>query len=1010
MRKILRLAMISASLALAASAWGQVDGGFIEQDGTTVNTRDAHLTSAEIAAIMPSRGAFAMPSPWDAEAIRITNESDCGGGGDCVQPATYGYWMQTNNHVGQDTMYILVGLSKGAGGGGPTLFEYDKTDDSVTNQGAIFASDSNYSNYSTEGWYWSASEPNQFYVKTSTRLRRYDVSGSTFETVFDITEHSGHETDIIWQNSSSDDDNVHAFTIRDSSYSDRGCGVYVEDADEFTFYPKVGSFDECQIDPSGTYLVIKEDIDGVDGEDNRIITIATGEERQMVDREGAAGHSDLGYSYMLFQDNYANDANTHKVVDFTQSTLTAETVYQRDNWSIYTPQHISHNNAVATSTTAMADQYACGANNDGDTGQWSNEIVCFMLDSSDSDVLVVAPSLAVNTASSHSSYYRMPKGYLDITGQYFLWTANHGTSRMDLFMVKIPYSLLGASASSVEEPTASTPPSGESEPTPTTPDADESSGLELEVFPGGIVEQDQSGSGRAIPTANEIAGFVPDRGLFTFPDPWGTSGVRLTNDNDCGGTSSDCVESVGESHWRNINNHAGSDMMLIVLGLDKAEGGGGPTLFEYNKTTDEVSNEGALFASASPFSDESVSGWYWSRTNPYTLYLTVDSRLLRFNVITDQFETVFDISGESGHGTDLVISAHSSDDDNVHSMDVTDSLGTETGCAYYVEDTNTFTYVAESASGSYNQCRVDHSGNYVVMLDDTDADGGEDARVITVVDGSETVMLDTDSDTGAPGNFALGWEYMVYFDNQDADANTVKRVDLSDDPIVATTTFQKTNWDVNVAREISHTNAVSTASKGTEDQYVCASDASNDVDYWTNEIICWMVGDITDDPYVLVVAPTMTDVDAAGGGATDYEQRPKGNLDVTGRYFIWTSNMGGARQDAFLVKVPYHHISPEDFDAEDSDPPETYDVGSDNLLSTTATITWATNERADTRLEYATDAVFSDAQIVNRPYNAFHTVELSGLEPATTYYYRIITRDSRGNLSISGTQTFTTSE
>jgi hypothetical protein len=30
----------------------------------------------------------------------------------------------------------------------------------------------------------------------------------------------------------------------------------------------------------------------------------------------------------------------------------------------------------------------------------------------------------------------------------------------------------------------------------------------------------------------------------------------------------------------------------------------------------------------------------------------------------------------------------------------------------------------------------------------------------------------------------------------------------------------------------------------------------------------------------------------------------KGNLDVTGGYFIWTTNMGGDRLDAFIVKVP----------------------------------------------------------------------------------------------------------
>src|SRR5213592_4452921 len=47
----------------------------------------------------------------------------------------------------------------------------------------------------------------------------------------------------------------------------------------------------------------------------------------------------------------------------------------------------------------------------------------------------------------------------------------------------------------------------------------------------------------------------------------------------------------------------------------------------------------------------------------------------------------------------------------------------------------------------------------------------------------------------------------------------------------------------------------------------------------------------------------MTDLDAPGGGG-DYEKAPKGNLDATGQYFIWTTNLGGNRLDAFIVKIP----------------------------------------------------------------------------------------------------------
>ena len=67
-----------------------------------------------------------------------------------------------------------------------------------------------------------------------------------------------------------------------------------------------------------------------------------------------------------------------------------------------------------------------------------------------------------------------------------------------------------------------------------------------------------------------------------------------------------------------------------------------------------------------------------------------------------------------------------------------------------------------------------------------------------------------------------------------------------------------------------------------------------------NEIVCFR---LDGSLQVVVVAPVMTDLNAPGG-VDDYRKQPKGNLDVTGQYFIWTSNVGGSRLDAFVVKVP----------------------------------------------------------------------------------------------------------
>jgi hypothetical protein len=98
-----------------------------------------------------------------------------------------------------------------------------------------------------------------------------------------------------------------------------------------------------------------------------------------------------------------------------------------------------------------------------------------------------------------------------------------------------------------------------------------------------------------------------------------------------------------------------------------------------------------------------------------------------------------------------------------------------------------------------------------------------------------------------------------------------------------------------------------------ERQYACGSNGSRVADM-ADEIICFRLNPAQNPDgslSVVVVAPVMTDLDAPGGGDTDgddYEQTPKGNLDVTGGYFLWTTNLGGGRLDAFLVKIPTERL------------------------------------------------------------------------------------------------------
>ena len=113
-------------------------------------------------------------------------------------------------------------------------------------------------------------------ARTVPRLLRYDVLSRTFETVFDVTSLLGGGK-YLWQMHSSDDDRVHSATVKDSStYQDLGCLVYREDTRQHQFFTPRGDYDECQIDKSGRWLVIKENVDNNYNEDNRVIDIETG--------------------------------------------------------------------------------------------------------------------------------------------------------------------------------------------------------------------------------------------------------------------------------------------------------------------------------------------------------------------------------------------------------------------------------------------------------------------------------------------------------------------------------------------------------------------------------------------------------------------------------------------------------------------------------------------------------------------------------------------------------------
>jgi hypothetical protein len=76
--------------------------------------------------------------------------------------------------------------------------------------------------------------------------------------------------------------------------------------------------------------------------------------------------------------------------------------------------------------------------------------------------------------------------------------------------------------------------------------------------------------------------------------------------------------------------------------------------------------------------------------------------------------------------------------------------------------------------------------------------------------------------------------------------------------------------------------------------------------------------------------------------------------------------------------------------------------------ATGATISWVTNEAADSQVEYGPTVSYGSSSAVDPAMTTTHNVTLSGLTAGSLYHYRVKSRDAANNLATGPDQTFTT--
>jgi hypothetical protein len=92
----------------------------------------------------------------------------------------------------------------------------------------------------------------------------------------------------------------------------------------------------------------------------------------------------------------------------------------------------------------------------------------------------------------------------------------------------------------------------------------------------------------------------------------------------------------------------------------------------------------------------------------------------------------------------------------------------------------------------------------------------------------------------------------------------------------------------------------------------------------------------------------------------------------------------------------------------DTTPPIISAVTAGSITVSGATITWGTDENADSQVDYGLTSSYGSSSQLNSSMVHAHAVSLSGLTANTQYHYRVRSKDASNNSAQSGDYTFTT--
>ena len=223
-------------------------------------------------------------------------------------PIGMSYWRNINNHEGREALKLLLSIDDEL-----IVFNINKSTLEVLSKTKLNIT------HTGEGCYFSATRHDILYVPTDKSLIAVNIFTGDHAVVW-LADNGTN----LWQCHSSYNENIHSATIKDENYNIIKWGLSIDG--QIKYYSLKGNPDECQIDKSGQYLVIKED------NYNRIIHISPGVEQFISNEEGALGHSDCGFGVILGENDFSPLPGACDLIDL--NTLKHSLIYSTGIWNM----------------------------------------------------------------------------------------------------------------------------------------------------------------------------------------------------------------------------------------------------------------------------------------------------------------------------------------------------------------------------------------------------------------------------------------------------------------------------------------------------------------------------------------------------------------------------------------------------------------------------------------------------------------------------------------------------